>query len=75
VIIRTEAGPRFTRSGAELWHNLHITVPDAALGTTAAVPALDRRLQVMVPPATQPGAILRIAGRGLPAMAGAAGAT
>lgn len=34
VIIRTETDPRFTRAGADLWHDLHITVPDAALGTT-----------------------------------------
>ena len=41
VIIRTQADSRFTRAGADLWHDLHITVPHAALGTTAAVPALD----------------------------------
>jgi molecular chaperone DnaJ len=67
LIIRTEADPCFTRAGADLWHDLHITVPDAALGTTAAVPAPDgRRLRVNVPPATQPGVVMRIAGRGLP---------
>ena len=32
----------------------------------AAVPAPGRRLRVTVPPATQPGAVLRITGRGLP---------
>lgn len=34
--------------------------------TTAAVPALDWRLRVTVPPAAQPGAVVRIDGRGLP---------
>ena len=38
--IRTRADPRFTRAGADLWHDLHIQAPDAALGVTAAVPAL-----------------------------------
>jgi molecular chaperone DnaJ len=66
VIIRTEADPRFARADADLWHDLHITVPDAVLGTTAAVPALDRRLRVTVPSATQVGTVLRITGRGLP---------
>ena len=65
MIIRTAADPHFARAGAELWHDLHITVPDAALGSTAAVPP-DGRLQVTVPPATQPGAVVRITGRGLP---------
>jgi hypothetical protein len=40
VIIRAEAGPRFTRAGADLRHDLHFTVPDAALGATATVPGL-----------------------------------
>ena len=67
VIIRTAADPHFTRAGAELRHDLHITVPDAALGSTAAVPAApDGRLRVTVPPVTQPGAVVRITGRGLP---------
>lgn len=66
VIIRTETGPHFTRAGADLWHDLHISVPDAALGTTAAVPAPSGRLRVTVPPATQPGAVVTIAGHGLP---------
>jgi DnaJ-class molecular chaperone len=67
VIIRTETDPHFTRAGADLWHDLHITVPDAALGSTAAVPAApDGRLRVTVPPVTQPGAVVRITGRGLP---------
>ena len=71
VIIRTETGPDFTRAGADLWHDLHITVPDAALDTTAAVPAPDgRQLRVTVPPATQPGAVVTIAGRGLPRYGG-----
>ena len=66
VIMRSEADPRFTRAGADLWHDLHIAVPDAALGITTAVPAPDGRLRVTVPPATQPGAIVTIAGHGLP---------
>ena len=36
--IRTRPDPRFTRDGADLWHDLHIQAPDAALGVTAAVP-------------------------------------
>ena len=35
--IRTRADPRFTRDGADLWHDA-IQAPDAALGVTAGVP-------------------------------------
>jgi molecular chaperone DnaJ len=70
VSIRTRADPRFTRDGADLWHDLHIAAPDAALGVTAAVPALQGEARVRVPPGTQPGSVLRVAGEGLPRYGG-----
>ena len=72
VNIRTRADPRFTRADADLWHDLHIQAPDAALGITAAVPVLEGqvRVRVRVPPGTQPGCVLRVGGRGLPRYGG-----
>jgi len=49
---------------------LHIQAPDAALGGTAAVPAPGGQVRVRVPPGTQPGSVLRVAGRGLPRYGG-----
>ncbi|MGE5288619.1 MAG: DnaJ C-terminal domain-containing protein [Micromonosporaceae bacterium] len=66
VIVRTGPDPRFTRNGADLWHALEVTVPDAVLGTTAAVPTLDGDIHITIPPGTQPGTVLRVAGKGLP---------
>ena len=66
VRIRTRADPRFTREGADLWSDLHIQAPDAALGVTAAVPALQGQARVRVPSGIQPGSVLRVQGRGLP---------
>jgi len=68
--IRTRADPRFTRDGADLWHDLHIQAPDAALGVTAAVPVLGGQVRVRVPPGTQPGSVLRVGGGGLPRYGG-----
>ena len=68
--IRTRPDPRFTRAGADLWHDLHIQAPDAALGVTAAVPALQGQARVRVPPGTQPGSVLRVEGMGLPRYGG-----
>ncbi len=68
--IRTRADPRFTRAGDDLWHDLHVQAPDAALGTTAAVAALQGQVRVQVPPGTQPGSVLRVEGRGLPRYGG-----
>jgi molecular chaperone DnaJ len=68
--IRTRADPRFTRAGADLWHDLHLQVPDAALGVTAAVPVPQGQVRVRVPPGTQPGSVLRVGGGGLPRYGG-----
>jgi molecular chaperone DnaJ len=68
--IRTRADPRFTRAGADLRHDLHIQAPDAALGVTAAVPVPEGQARVRVPPGTQPGSVLRVAGKGLPRYGG-----
>lgn len=60
MITRTGADPRITRAAADLWYDLHIRVPDAVLGTTAAVPARDGEAHVPVPPGTQPSDVLPI---------------
>ena len=70
VSIRTRADPRFTRVGADLRHDLHIQAPDAALGVTTAVPVPGGQARVRVPPGTQPGSVLRVAGKGLPRYGG-----
>ena len=72
VSIRTRAGLRFTRAGVDLWHDLHIQAPDAVLGVTAAVPVPGEQapVRIRVPPGTQPGSVLRVAGKGLPRYGG-----
>jgi hypothetical protein len=66
VSIRTRTDPLFNRVGADLWHHLHLQAPDAVLGVTTAVPLPGGQARVRVPPGTQPGSVLRVAGRGLP---------
>jgi molecular chaperone DnaJ len=71
VVVRTAADPRFERAGADLWHEETIRDADAALGTTLAVPTLEKPAKVTVPPGTQPNAVLRLRGKGLPEFGGA----
>lgn len=66
VVIRTVADPRFERRGADLWRSETIEVVDAVLGSTLEVPTLEGPTKVQVRPGTQPGAILRLRGKGLP---------
>lgn len=71
VTIHTRSDPLFSRVGADLWHDLHIPVPDAALGVTTTVHLPGGHVRVRVPPGTQPGSVLRVAGKGLPSYEGA----
>lgn len=64
--IHARTDPLFERVGADLRHDLHIHASDAALGVTAAVPLPGGHAKVRVPPGTQPGTVLRVAGKGLP---------
>jgi hypothetical protein len=66
VSIRTRTDPRFSRVGADLWYDLHIQPPDAALGVITAVPLPGGQARVRVPPGTQHGSVLRVPGKGLP---------
>jgi molecular chaperone DnaJ len=66
VIVRSAPDARFARRGADLWRSETVNVADAVLGTTLKVPTLEGSAEVMVPPGTQPGQILRLRGKGLP---------
>jgi molecular chaperone DnaJ len=66
VVVRTAPDPRFERDGADLWRTELLSIPDAVLGTTLKVPTLSAPVEVRVAPGTQPGAVLRVRGKGLP---------
>jgi molecular chaperone DnaJ len=70
VVIRTEPDARFARAGADLWREETISIPDAVLGTTLTVPTLGASASVTIPPGTQPDAVLRLHGKGLPEFRG-----
>ncbi|HEU0220483.1 MAG TPA: molecular chaperone DnaJ, partial [Gallionella sp.] len=66
VVVRSKHDPRFERAGADLLHQEIIPLTDAVLGTTLQVPTLGGSASVTIPPGTQPGAVLRLKGKGLP---------
>jgi DnaJ-class molecular chaperone len=57
--------PYFTRKGADVYVDVPVSVAEAALGAKIEVPAVDGRAVVTIPPGTQGGAKLRLAGRGV----------
>ena len=70
VIARVREDPAFTRKGDNLYIELTVSVVEAVLGVRAPVPTLEGAGEVVVPPGTQSGQILRLRARGLPRLSG-----
>ena len=58
----------FQRNGKNIHHDLFISFTDAALGSSAEVPLLSGKAKIKVEPGTQSGKLVRLRGKGLPAM-------
>ena len=70
VEIEEESHEHFERDGLDIYHDLHISFPEAALGTEVDVPTLEGRARLEVEPGVQAGKILRMRNRGLPDLEG-----
>ena len=70
VEIDEEEHEHFVRDGLDVAYDLHLSFPDAALGTEATVPTLKGRAKLQVDAGIQSGRILRMRGRGLPEVGG-----
>lgn len=57
--------PYFTRSGADVYVEVPVSIPETALGAKIEVPSLDGRTTVTLPAGTAGGAKLRLKGRGV----------
>lgn len=60
----------FRREGRDLHLDLPVSVAEATLGAKVAVPTLEGRATLSVPPGTDSGRILRLRGKGTPDPAG-----
>jgi molecular chaperone DnaJ len=68
VLVRVTADERFLRDGSDLVTVVDVPAPAAALGTTVSVPTLDGDEEIDVRPGTQPGTVVTLRGRGMPAI-------
>jgi len=66
VLIEEEEHPQLKREGQHLVYNLHISIPDAVLGTSVDVPLIEGKAKIKIDPGTQSGKVLRLKGKGLP---------
>ena len=70
VLIEVEQHKDFVREDTNLIYNLLLDFPTAALGGSVEIPTLDGKAKVKIEPGTQPGKVLRLRGKGIPAVQG-----
>ena len=68
VLVSVADDERFVRDGNDLVTVVDVPAPAAALGTTVDVPTLDGDEEVDVPAGTQPGTVVTLRGKGMPAI-------
>ncbi|MHB9026675.1 MAG: DnaJ C-terminal domain-containing protein [Armatimonadota bacterium] len=66
LIPRILPHPRFERKGDDLYTEVPVTYPEAALGAEVEVQSLGGKLTARVPPGTSSGQSLRLRGKGMP---------
>ncbi|MBQ6912549.1 MAG: molecular chaperone DnaJ [Bacteroidales bacterium] len=70
VVINEVQHPQLQRDGNNLFYTRIISVMDAMLGCEVSVPCLDGSYKVKVEPGTQSGTVVKLRGKGLPAVQG-----
>jgi len=65
VTVRVGEHPIFVRSGRNLGITVPITFAEAALGAEVAVPTLDGKVTLRIPPGTPNGKTFRVTGKGV----------
>jgi molecular chaperone DnaJ len=70
VIIEEQEHAHFQRDGNDIYYNLTISYPDAALGGELTVPTLDGTHNLSIDAGTQPGTQIRLRDKGIPNLNG-----
>jgi molecular chaperone DnaJ len=70
IQIVEEDSKELVRDGNDLVYNLMLSIPQAVLGAKVDVPTVSGKVRMTVEPGTQPGKVMRLRGKGLPAING-----
>src|SRR2546423_5119690 len=71
--VKVKPHPLFTRDGDDLRLELPVALHEALLGAEVIVPTLKGRVSLRIPPETQNGRTIRLAGQGMPRAGGGSG--
>lgn len=66
ILFEVTSDARFQREGDDIISEQQISFPEAALGTELSVETVKGLIKVKIPPGTQPGTLVRLAGQGMP---------
>ncbi len=67
IQIEEEKHPQLKRHELDVVYHLHMSFPEAVLGTTVEVPTIDGKAKIKIPAGTQSGKLFRLKGKGFPA--------
>lgn len=70
IIFRIRRHPDFTRDGTDIFSEITLTIPQIVLGDVVEVKTVWGRVNLKVPIGTEPGALIRIKGQGMPNLRG-----
>ncbi|WP_126970179.1 molecular chaperone DnaJ [Gynurincola endophyticus] len=68
ILIEEEPHKELVRDGLNVAYELNLSFPDACLGISLEVPTIDGKAKIKIQPGTQGGSILRLKGKGFPAI-------
>jgi molecular chaperone DnaJ len=66
VVVHLQPHPQLRRQDTELFYELPLSMTQAALGARLKVPTADGEEEIEIKPGTQPGAEVRLRGKGVP---------
>ena len=68
IVVKEKEYPELIRDGINIVYNLLLTIPQAILGCQIDVPTIDGKAKITIEPGTQSGTVLRLRGKGIPAL-------
>lgn len=70
IVFHVNRHSKFLREGADIFSEISVSIPQLVLGDTFEVETVQGKFKVKVPPGTQPGALVRLKGKGMPKLGG-----
>jgi len=66
IRVNVQPHPKFKRDGRDIFYDTQLSMTDASLGKNLEVPTLEGFSKITVEPGSQPNAIIKLKGKGLP---------